>query len=281
MIELIKQEQINDVMAFLGKHEESAQFLINNLRTHGPVLTDHHNSGNFKTLRQDGKIVSVFCLTRRGNLIIQSTHHDAEAVLKSCLEEQVPLKGFIGDWDSVKPVYDLFRKKFPNYNPSYESKEILYTYSLSDSDSKLKHDPRVRFLESTDFPQWLNFSRDYLAELALPDELTEEQKRQDFASQITNQIWWGLFEGDKLLSRVALNSKGESIGQVGGVFTPKELRQRGYAKAAMFHMLKDCRDMHGHVKNILFTGETDYPAQRLYESMGYRRVGYFALILEA
>jgi hypothetical protein len=46
-------------------------------------------------------------------------------------------------------------------------------------------------------------------------------------------------------------------------------------------MLKDCRDLHGHVKSILFTGETDYPAQRLYESMGYQRIRFFGLILGA
>ncbi len=33
------------------------------------------------------------------------------------------------------------------------------------------------------------------------------------------------------------------------------------------------------MKNILFTGETDLPAQKLYESMGYKRIGPFAVIL--
>lgn len=31
--------------------------------------------------------------------------------------------------------------------------------------------------------------------------------------------------------------------------------------------------------NPLFTGEADIPAQKLYESMGYQRIGSFALIL--
>ena len=47
----------------------------------------------------------------------------------------------------------------------------------------------------------------------------------------------------------------------------------------MSHLLKDCRDLHGHNKNILFTGEADIAAQKLYESLGYKRIGSFALIL--
>jgi len=91
--------------------------------------------------------------------------------------------------------------------------------------------------------------------------------------------WWGLFIDGEMISRTALNSNGEKIGQVGGVFTPKSKRQKGYAKVTMLHMLRDCRDLHGHTKSILFTAETDYPAQKLYEAIGYQRIGSFALIL--
>ncbi len=275
---------IDRCFAFLKKHEDSAQFLINNLREHGPKLTAHHNSGNFKMVTAADEMVGVFCLTRRGNLNAQLEVNRVEAscteaIIESLKSEPIMLKGFIGDWPSIEPILTLYRKLHPDYAPAYESKEILYSYQLNPTDQKLQHDHRVRFLEERDFPQWLVFSKAYMAELSIPDELSDEQKRSDFAKQIKNQVWWGLFQGDSLQSRVALNSKGESVGQVGGVYTPPNLRQRGLAKAAMFHMLKDCRDLHHHTKSILFTGETDLPAQKLYQSMGYKRIGSFALVL--
>jgi predicted GNAT family acetyltransferase len=107
----------------------------------------------------------------------------------------------------------------------------------------------------------------------------QKRKWRLFCLTFRDKVWWGLFDRDELQSRAGLNSKGQDIGQVGGVFTPKKYRQRGYAKATMLHMLKDCRDTHVHRKNLLFTGETDYPAQKLYESIGYQRIGSFALIL--
>lgn len=202
-----------------------------------------------------------------------------DLILRSCFEETVPLKGFIGDWRTIEPLWQSYKIKNAAYKPSYESKEILYSYELRGADPLLKHDPRVRFLEARDFDQWEEFSRAYMEELKIPDDLDKEKKRKDFEARILDKVWWDLFEGDVLLSRTALNSNGEKIGQVGGVFTPKPFRQKGYSKATMLHMLKDCRDVYGHVKSILFTGETDIPAQKLYESIGYKRIGSFALIL--
>lgn len=278
-VEHITESNRTEVDAYLSQHEDTAQFLVNNLKAHGPQLTAHHNSGNFKLIRSDGQVKAVFCLARRGNLIVQSNKDFSEMILQSCADEEVVLKGFIGDWNSVEPIYRRYRLQRPEYKPSYESKEILYSYALKGSDPNLVHDSRVRFLEQSDFSDWLQHSTAYMSELRLPDELTLEKKKADFEYQVQERIWWGLFYGERLLSRAALNSRGEKIGQVGGVFTPPEYRQRGYAKATMFHMLKDCRDLHGHTKNILFTGEIDIPAQKLYESMGYVRVGSFALIL--
>lgn len=71
-VESVNKDTLLEVETYLTAHEETSQFLMNNLTEHGPSLTDHSNSGNFKLIRDNGKIVAVFCLTRRGNVIIQS-----------------------------------------------------------------------------------------------------------------------------------------------------------------------------------------------------------------
>lgn len=278
-VEMLSTQNIEEAKSYLLRHEETSQFLINNLNSYGATLTDHHNSGNYRIVRENDLISGVFCLTRRGNLIVQSDGDFSEIILRACESEPVQLRGFIGDWESVEPVWNRFKLANSDYKPSYESKEILYSYELRKTDSKLVHDPRVRLVERSDYTQWREHSDAYMSELHLPNELTDDQARRSFDEQIDEKSWWGLFDGKQLLSRAALNSKGDKVGQVGGVFTPKRYRQKGYAKATMFHMLTDCRDLHGHSKSILFTGETDVPAQKLYESMGYQRIGYFAVIL--
>jgi len=279
IVEEIGEKNRTEANRYLAAHEETSQFLINNMREHGPRLAQHPNSGNFRLIRDGEDVTAVFCLARRGNLIVQADSDYSQVVLRFCKADPVKLKGFIGEWESVAPIWKRFKTENPHYKPIYESKEIVYTYELREDDKNLKHDPRVRFLSRSDFRQWLQHSYHYMKELSVPDDLTDGQKQSIFEQQARDKHWWGLFDGEELLSRTALNSKGESIGQVGGVFTPWQYRKRGYAKATMFHMLKDCCNLHRHRKNILFTGQTNIPAQKLYESMGYRRIGSFAVIL--
>ena len=278
MVESVDASNLPEVNAFLSRHEDSAQFLINNLREHGASLSDHPNSGNFKTVRVGGSIVAVFCLVRRGNLIIQSDIDEPGLFLDACAAEPIPLKGFVGDWDSADPVRREFVRRNPSYSPSFDSKEILYARPLRADDSKIRRDPRVRFVNGADFDQWSAFSAAYMLELGLPDQLSEEENRRYYESAIQNKIYWGMFDGPKLVSRAALNSSGPKTGQVGAVFTPSVHRRMGFAKVIMAHMLADCRDLRGHDQSILFTGETDVAAQKLYESIGYVRRGSFALV---
>jgi hypothetical protein len=92
------------------------------------VLTDHHNSGNYKLILGAGGVVGVFYLARRGTLLAQTDADCSDLILHSCSQETVPLKAFIGDWKSIEPVWLKFKTQNPFFHPSYESKEILYSY---------------------------------------------------------------------------------------------------------------------------------------------------------
>lgn len=280
LVEHITDANRSDAAAYLARHEDTSQFLLNNLAEHGSCLAAHPNSGNFKLVRRDDTtVVAVFCLTRRGNLLLQSDEECTDVVLQACATEEITLKGFIGSWSSVAPVWQRFKEAHPTYTPTFESKEILYSRALVDEDRDLTRDPRVRLLEPSDGEQWLVHSALYMSELGLPDDTSAEQKREAFVRAVQSRAAWGLFSGGTLLCRAALNSRGTAVGQTGAVFTLPEYRRRGLSKATMLHMLCDCRDIHRHRKNILFTGEADLPAQALYESIRYERIGSFALIL--
>ncbi len=278
LIEPVGPKNKIQMLEYLNVNEDTSQFLINNFKDHGPNLTAHPNSGNFKLLLKGNEVQGVFCLTKRGNLLAQTSGNYASEVLSDIESESIELNGFVGDWTSIEPIWESHKSEKSNVEASFYSKEILYSYPLSGDDPKLAQDKRVRLLVASDYEQWEPMSVAYLKELGLSDQLSDEEKRNSFDAGTAKKEWWGLFENGELVSRAALNSNGDDIGQVGGVFTPKELRKKGLAKATMFHMLYDCLHTHGHRKSILFTGETDIPAQKLYESMGYKKVGSFALI---
>ena len=64
------------------------------------------------------------------------------------------------------------------------------------------------------------------------------------------------------------------------MFTPPELRGRGYARAAVAGSLLDARSA-GARRSTLFTNLENVAAIRAYEALGYERIGDYGLILFA
>jgi predicted GNAT family acetyltransferase len=71
-------------------------------------------------------------------------------------------------------------------------------------------------------------------------------------------------------------SLSESAGQLGGIYTPPDLRGRGYAKAAVAGSLMAARDR-GASRAVLFTNNPS--AARSYEAVGFKRLGGYGLAL--
>lgn len=74
------------------------------------------------------------------------------------------------------------------------------------------------------------------------------------------------------------NAKARDLAQVGGVYTAPAFRQQGYAQAVMRTLMRDARDLHKIRKLIIFTGETNTKARKLYESLNVHPAGYYALM---
>ena len=66
--------------------------------------------------------------------------------------------------------------------------------------------------------------------------------------------------------------------QVGGVFTPPELRGRGHGRAVVAASLEIARS-EGVTRSILFTDEANAPARRAYEAIGFREIGRYGIVL--
>lgn len=85
-----------------------------------------------------------------------------------------------------------------------------------------------------------------------------------------------LLDGTTPLSLSGLNADLPEIVQVGGVFTPRELRGKGHARRAVALHLAECA-RRGVRTATLFAANA--PAVRAYEALGFERVGSFALTL--
>ena len=76
------------------------------------------------------------------------------------------------------------------------------------------------------------------------------------------------------------NATADDTVQVGGVWTPPALRNRGYGRAVVAGALLTAR-AEGARRGVLFTAETNVAAQRAYEALGFARSGDWALVFLA
>jgi GNAT superfamily N-acetyltransferase len=105
---------------------------------------------------------------------------------------------------------------------------------------------------------------------------TRERSSRTLDSQIADGNAWIAMEHDVPVSLSAFNAALSDIVQLGGIYTPPELRGRGYAKAAVAGSLIAAKER-GVSRAVLFTSNPS--AARSYEAVGFRRLGDFGLVL--
>ncbi len=276
-LEKVDQSSLDELIYFLKKYENHTLFLLGNLADNGHSLTQAPNSANYHIIRFSQEIVAVFALTKRGNLLIQSTIQDPifEILLQTCLEESIPLTGLLGEWEFCSSFWNFLKSKNIIQTDIFTSKEILYSKNIPVLENHCHSS--VRSLTPTDFSQWEPLRYDYLAEAGLPQDLTTEQLQEQFLSKAKEQIIWGCFHENTLISIAELNAKALGLGQVGGVYTVPSFRNKGYAKSVLHQLMYDAHNIHNLHKLLIFTGEHNVSANHLYRSIDATFLGYFAM----
>lgn len=269
----------NRAIEYLRQHEDYTMFLMGNLQQEGPHLTQAPNSGQFKLLEQGSTILAVFCLCKRGSLLVHMVEADLwliDPILKSCAEESIDIQGVLAVWDQASMFWQRLKDTGIIRIESYVAKEILYRVELTGRSFAVDH--HTRLLTRNDFCRWQELRRTYLSEQTIPNDLSDEEMRIDFARKIKNNIMWGYFAGDELVSIGELNAQTLDLGQVGGVFTLPSYRGRGFAKKLMLRILHDSQQIHHLRKIVIFTDEDNIAARRVYESLEVEVVGSYGML---
>lgn len=277
LIEVVDDSNKFEMLEFLKQHENYTLFLLGNFESYGFKLSEAPYSGNFKLIRSYGKIIAVFSLSKKGSLLIEATVREPifDLVLAACQKELIALTGLIGNWDFCNVFWQYLKDKKVIQKETFTSKEILYSVDISNIPASLQSNARL--LTVLDYDQWKPLRLDFLKEEGIPNNLSEDQLLDIYRDKVRKKITWGFFLNDKLVSIADLNAKALDLGQVGGVYTAPRFRQRGYSKAVMQQLLYDAKNLHSIRKLIIFTGENNFPAQKLYTGLGAKQEGYFTL----
>jgi predicted GNAT family acetyltransferase len=212
-----------------------------------------------------------------GMLLLQAPEH-SEDLARACIHQSGrSVAGLSGPLEHVRRARTaLGLARAPTLT---ESDEALYGVNL---ENVVRASPNIqcRLPRSAERDLLCSWRFAFAIETSVGTD-SEETRQEEYAHldrQIADgEVWVAVADG-KPVSMSAFNATLPDIVQIGGVYTPPELRGRGYAKDVVAASLIAAREQ-GVTRAVLFTDNPS--AARSYEGIGFRHIGEYGLIVFA
>jgi ribosomal protein S18 acetylase RimI-like enzyme len=266
---------------FLGRHWPQAMFLRGNMRNGGLNDQGAPYQGTYAAAFDNGQVVAVAAHYWNRNVVVLAAVALAD-VVTAAVREGRPVDGILGPWQQVTAARAVLGLE-GRATLTPPTPEILYTLDIAHmrvptalAVGKLQ----VRAAKGPDvgvvLPWRIAFGIEALGEADTP--AVHDRCADDVMRWIAEQRLWLCEDAGTAVAMAAVNARLPEVVQIGGVWTPKELRGRGYARNAIAGLLRACR-ADGVGKAVLFTETRNLPAQKAYEALGFERVGDYGLLL--
>ena len=107
-------------------------------------------------------------------------------------------------------------------------------------------------------------------------DFNEAASRLVLKKNLERKRVFALKKDGKIVSKLSVNARGKNCVQLGGVFTAKDFRKQGFAKALL---LKFCRKYAENGKKIvLFVKKSNFAALSLYKSCGFKKISDYRIV---
>jgi GNAT superfamily N-acetyltransferase len=264
---------------FLASHRDSSMFLRSNARRAGLIYKGEPFQAIYAAAFRDERIVGVAAHCWNGVVLVQAPEQTAELVRACVAWSGRNVTGLSGPLEQVRDARSALG--FARADARKQGDEWLYALDLSDlvvpaalaNKELVCRPPRPE--ERDTLCRW-RIAYD-IESLGATSSLEAERRAIEFLdAQIAEGNAWVAIHAGVPVSLSALNASLPDIVQLGGIYTPPDLRGRGYAKIAVAGSLVAARPR-GVSRAVLFTDNPN--AVRTYEALGFCRVGDYSLVL--
>lgn len=259
------------IVTFLRNHIESSMFPLANLADHG--LRRNHPNAQRIWIEMDGHdVTGVIALTEAGSLLPQFPPHRVDLFAAAVDGERIAM--ILGEADQVNALHTALgltmaplRALSVEPHFSLDLSDLIVPEGegvlapLSAAPAQLLVDWRVAYEVET-------FGGE-------PSALRADAARQiaRWTAEDSHRV---LMSKGLPLAMTGFNARLPDIIQVGGVWTPLELRRNGHARRAVALHLSEARKA-GVSRAVLFAASE--PAARAYRAIGFRQIGEFSLCI--
>jgi RimJ/RimL family protein N-acetyltransferase len=269
---------------FLLPRTESSLFLRSNARAAGLSDRGKPLQGTYVAAIGNGEITAVAAHFWNGMLVLQAPESSAlEPVARAAVSRSGrELTGLAGPDAQVRAArLALGLAARPT---KLDSREALFSLDLSRlrvAEALASGRVECRPPRADELDLVSSWRKDYSIEaLGFEDgrKLRENCRAEVRRLQERRSQWVLVGAEGRPVSYSAFNARLPDVVQVGGVWTPEDLRGRGYGRCVVAGTLLEAR-AEGVETAVLFTGEENVSARAAYEALGFRVVGDYALVL--
>jgi ribosomal protein S18 acetylase RimI-like enzyme len=267
--------------AFLLPRIESSMFLVGNMRASGLNDNGRAYEGSYVAALKGGKITGVVAHYWNQNLVFQAPVH-LNLLWRAAVEtSQRPIGGLIGPNDQVAMAKQAL--EIDDSRVQMDETEKLYSLRLDDlvvPEDLSSGRVAGRRIEPRDLELLTQWTVAYSIEAIGAKDSPQlwEKSKSSVERSLKEGRTWVLESHSEPVASSSFNTAIKEAVQVGGVWTPPELRRRGYGRSVVAASLLDARS-EGAEKAILFTGENNLAAQRAYTALGFRHIGDYRILL--
>lgn len=261
--------------SLLSARIDQAMFPLVNLRDHGigrgDFPTGHDHATRFWRIGN-----SVIALTRAGMLLPLLDQALDLSGLKTALEGLM-ITGAVGPAASARPILAALQlERFPTNTNRDEPGFTLALDRLTIPDLP---GTALRPLTPDDLPLLTAWRETYIGEvLGQTGPAAKSRAAAELAAYLTHDSHRLLLHHGTPVALTGFNATLQEIVQIGGVYTPAELRGRGYARRAVALHLAEARA--GGVTHAVLFAASDAAAQA-YRAVGFQPAQPFTLFLLA
>lgn len=277
-IRLLAPQDQPKLESFLRAHVAETMILRGNLAKAGIHDGEQPYQGRYAAAFDGDRIVGVAAQYWQGMLAVFAPHH-AGAVATAAASR--PVAGILGPWQQALDaqlalgIDDTLRR--------LRSKEMLMALRLDvlKLPAPLPNQSlSCRLATEADLDlltEWrLAFSLETLE--ATPSHTVSQACRAEVERWVAERNQFLLFDGTRPVAGCCINVRLPDAVQIGNVWTPPDLRSRGYGRAVVAGALQQARQA-GAALAVLFTPVDHAAAKTAYAAIGFTAIGDYAILL--
>ncbi len=268
-----QERDIPQITAFLSRHIQTSMFPLANLRDFG--LNGRQPRSLVAWVSHDD-LRAVFAITNEGMVLPQCPDcTDAELRAAIDLIRGRKLFGIAAEAGQARRIMHL--AGWEDRPATLNSDEPGFQLNLDDLVVPDPTGAQLVPLGEVDRDVTEGWRRHYLVEaMDFDPDRARVQAAQDWDAYCQRDSHRVLVVNGQPVAMTGFNARLPGIVQIGGVYTPPELRGRGYARLAVAMHLLQAKET-GVTQSVLFAASD--AAARAYIGIGFRPAGQFSLVL--